>query len=86
MDSSVKRTDASGGACEIIYVEEIEIIKRGNAISRLLNQISFWGIIVVILWAIIQFLLETLRPKKKPDLPAPPSKKLELKKRLRLNR
>ena len=41
-NSSTKREDTGGGACETIYIEDIEIIKKGNAISYYLNKISWF--------------------------------------------
>lgn len=57
--SSTTRTDTSGGACEVLYVEKIEILKAGNPIFRLLYDISFYGILALIIFEILYFISET---------------------------
>ncbi len=58
MNSSVKRNDTEAGACEIIYLEDFEILKKGNPISYLLFKVSFWGIIILIFIGIVDFFAE----------------------------
>ena len=40
--TSVTRTDTGNGACETIYVEAFELIKKANPVLRQLYSISFW--------------------------------------------
>ncbi len=40
--TSTVRNDSGGGACEVIYVESIQIIKKGNSLSHLLFFVSKW--------------------------------------------
>ena len=62
--TSTTRGDAGNGACEIIYVENIEILKRGNAWFYTSKKIARWGIWVLLaLWII--FNIVTSKYKKK---------------------
>ncbi|MEA2016639.1 MAG: hypothetical protein U9O59_08095 [Actinomycetota bacterium] len=54
--SSTIREDDGKGACEIIYVEDIEVLKKGNMLSRFLFWFSFYGLILIIIWSISCFL------------------------------
>ncbi len=61
--SSTNRDDSGGGACEVIYVEELEILQKGNFISFWLFKISFWGLIIFVGWKILVFFWEVFRGK-----------------------
>lgn len=65
--SSTDREDTYGGACEVIYVEEINVLKQGNAILKLIHEISFYGIIFLILFEIIYSFIESRRILEKTD-------------------
>ena len=54
--TSTTRMDDGAGACEIIYVEEIEVLKKGNMLSRYLFWFSLYGSILIIVWSISYFL------------------------------
>lgn len=54
--TSATRTDSGSGACEVIYVEDIEILKKGNAISYYLFRISFYGLGLLVIWNVALFL------------------------------
>lgn len=62
--SSTTREDTGAGACEVIYLEDIEILKKGNIISHELNKISFYGLIIYIILGVAFFIVESLVPKK----------------------
>jgi len=62
--SSTIREDNGAGACEIIYVEDIEVIKKGNVLSRSLFWFSFYGLILIIICSITYFLYSTNRQVK----------------------
>lgn len=64
-NSSVKRGDSGAGACEIIYVEELEILKKANPISFYAFKISFWLLIVFVFWRFLVFFYEMFRFNKK---------------------
>jgi hypothetical protein len=62
--TSISRDDTGAGACEVLYVEEIEILQRGNLIYRWLYSISFGGILIFILLKIYLFCLSWWNRKK----------------------
>lgn len=53
--TSINRTDTGNGACEVVYVEEFEILKPSNSWSRLLNTVSFQTILLLILIRVYVF-------------------------------
>ncbi|MEA2016656.1 MAG: hypothetical protein U9O59_08185, partial [Actinomycetota bacterium] len=63
--SSTTREDNGRGACEIIYVEDIEVLKKGNMLSRFLFWFSFYGLILIIIWSISCFLYSIRNTAKK---------------------
>ena len=50
--SSVTREDTGGGACETIYVEDIEILKKANTTPDVLFKFSLYGLLLVFLLAL----------------------------------
>ena len=54
--SSTTRQDTGGGACETIYVENVEIIKKGNPISSILYKLSLYGLLLIISVNILSYL------------------------------
>jgi hypothetical protein len=54
-NSSTTRTDSGAGACEVIYVEGIEVLKKANVLSYYLFRISFYTLIIMTAWGIIRF-------------------------------
>ncbi len=55
IQSSTDREDTGAGACEVILVEDIEILKKGNPISNTLYTISLYGLFGLILFNVIYF-------------------------------
>lgn len=55
--TSTIRTDTGPGACEIIYVEDIEILKKGNPVSCGLFSLSYYGMIILVLWFIAELFI-----------------------------
>ncbi len=55
LQSSTARDDREGGACEIIYLANIEILKKGNIISYYLFSSSLYGILIMVILNIIRF-------------------------------
>ena len=53
--TSTARNDTGAGACEIIYPEDIIILKKANTFYRFLFQISFYGLILLIILNTISF-------------------------------
>lgn len=58
MKTSTERGDSGAGACEIIYVNDIEILKKSNPISYYLFKISFYGLILFIVVNILWFFFQ----------------------------
>jgi len=54
-NSSTNRTDQGAGACEVIYVEDVQVLKRANLLSRYLFSLSFYGLVVLIVLNLIRF-------------------------------
>ncbi len=69
MNSSVSRNDTGAGACEILYVEDIEILKKSNPISYLLFQFSLYGLLILIVINVFVFFKEfyLIRNNKKQN-------------------
>lgn len=51
--TSTARDDDGAGACEVIYVESVEVLKPGNAIVRDINQKSLYGLAAMVVWAVL---------------------------------
>ena len=66
MKTSTERDDSGAGACEIIYVEDIEILKKSNPISYYLFKISFYGLILFIVISVLLFFLDK-EPKEESE-------------------
>lgn len=56
--TSTTRGDDGAGACETIYVESIEVLKKANPISYNLNKVSKYALLVVIFLRIAIFFYE----------------------------
>jgi hypothetical protein len=54
-NSSTSREDTAGGACEVIYVEDIQLLRRANELSRFLFMVSLWGLALWLLGNIAYF-------------------------------
>ncbi|OGZ98001.1 MAG: hypothetical protein A3D57_02685 [Candidatus Sungbacteria bacterium RIFCSPHIGHO2_02_FULL_46_12] len=59
--TSTTRDDTGAGACETIFVESVEILRRGNPSSRVLHSVSFYGIIILFVWALGELTFEVYR-------------------------
>lgn len=55
--TSTIRNDSGAGACEIIYVEDIDILKKGNPVSYSLFNLSFYGLVLLVFWFIIELFI-----------------------------
>ncbi len=62
-NSSIKLGDSGAGACEVILVEDLEIIKKGNPIFFYGFKISSLMLAIFVGWKIILFFWEILRNK-----------------------
>lgn len=55
LKTSTERTDKGAGACEVIYVEDIEILKKANVIADFLFHATLYGLLILIIWNILRF-------------------------------
>ncbi|MFC1656658.1 hypothetical protein ACFL14_01675 [Patescibacteria group bacterium] len=55
LKSSTIREDSGAGACEIVYVQDIEILQKGNQLSHILLTFSFYSLILLIIFDICLF-------------------------------
>lgn len=68
-NTSVSRNDSGAGACEIIYVEEAELLKAANVRTHLLFRISLYGLLLWISGNVLSFfwnIFVLLRPPENP--------------------
>lgn len=72
MQTSENRTDSGGGACEIIYVEGLEILKRGHPIANFAHDASYYGLLLLAAYVAIRILVFLLtiyaKPKRQEQL------------------
>jgi hypothetical protein len=54
--TSKNRIDKGAGACEIIYVEDIQVLRKSNLIAHIVFQSSLYGLLAVALWSVFKFL------------------------------
>jgi len=59
--TSTRREDSGGGACEVIYVHGLEILKSAHPIARTLSSISFWVFWALVLVVILRYVLFPVR-------------------------
>jgi hypothetical protein len=55
--SSTTRSDKGIGACEIMYAENLEVLARANVSWRLLAEIGFWLLLLLILGIVARVIL-----------------------------
>ncbi|MDO8555512.1 MAG: hypothetical protein Q7R75_03025 [bacterium] len=60
-NTSTTRTDVGDGACETIFVEEMEILKRADTFMDYLYFFSFYGLVALIFSRIIYFFWEVTK-------------------------
>lgn len=65
--TSTSRDDAGNGACETVYVTDIEILKKGNQAFYATRRIAFWGALGSFLLLTYMVLLMPRRPKTMSD-------------------
>lgn len=54
-NSGVEKTGLGAGACKVIYVEGMEILKKANVVSYYLFQISLYGLVILAIWKLVGF-------------------------------
>jgi hypothetical protein len=62
--SSTTRTDSGAGACEVIWVESIEILQRGNEFSYFAHVYSLYLIVLILIAKIIISQIKSYRYRK----------------------
>ena len=55
--TSTSRNDSGAGACEIIYVERVDILKSGHSISRFFYSAGWYGLYIVLIWSLVNFIV-----------------------------
>ncbi|MDD5019120.1 MAG: hypothetical protein PHH75_01080 [Candidatus Omnitrophica bacterium] len=62
--TSTCRTDAGAGACEVIFVEDIKILKAANVFWRSLFLLSLFGLLGLMVWRTVRFFAAAAHPPK----------------------
>jgi len=57
LKTSISRSDKGAGACEILHATGIEILARGNALSRVLYSVSSWMLLLLAVIALARLVL-----------------------------
>jgi len=56
--TSTVRTDTAAGACEVIYVEELKLLKKGNPFAHYLFIASFFCLVALSIHKVVIFIRE----------------------------
>ncbi len=59
--TSVTRTDTGNGACETIYVNRLEVIKKANQATRRLYAVAFWVSVLSLVGVLALFFVTPYR-------------------------
>jgi len=62
-NTSLIRSDSGAGACEIILVEDIRVLRTANGVARFLFGVSFWVLVILLCWRFVALFRPTL-PKQ----------------------
>jgi len=54
-NSGVGKSGLGMGACKVIYVEDLEILKKANVVSYYLFQASLYGLMILMVWKLVSF-------------------------------
>ena len=54
--TSTSRLDTGAGACEVIYVEDLQVLDRANVLQNTLFHLSLYLLIVLVSWRLIRLL------------------------------
>lgn len=55
-NTSTTRDDTGAGACETIYVEQLNIVQKGNPLSVFLFKFSLYGLILMVIGNLLWFI------------------------------
>jgi len=61
-NSSLTRADSGNGACEVVFVDDIEVLKPANPQWRAAFRISGWAALALLIVRALLFLAEMFRP------------------------
>lgn len=64
--SSLSRTDTGNGACEVMFVESVEVIERGTPLWYFLYGVAFWLLVLSLLGQVVLFVRWATKPRPKP--------------------
>jgi len=54
-NSGVEKSGSGAGACKVIYVQDINILKKANVVASFLFRVSFYGLIILIIYKLFNF-------------------------------
>ena len=54
-NSGIEKTGLGAGACKVIYVEKLEILKKANILSNFLFHLSLYGLFLLLILKILCF-------------------------------
>jgi hypothetical protein len=56
-NTSTHQSDTGPGACKVIYVDAVTVLRQGNPVSRWLFRGSLWGLGLMTLWGTVKLFL-----------------------------
>jgi hypothetical protein len=54
-NSGVGKIGLGAGACKVIYVEKLEVLRKANIVSDFLFHLSLYGLFILIIWKALYF-------------------------------
>jgi len=60
-NTSITRTDTGAGACEVIYVEDVQILRKANSISYYLYNLSSWSLLLLLGWKALRLIFTVIK-------------------------
>ncbi len=67
LNTSTTRSDAGPGACEIINVKSVEVLKKANLPANSLFKFGYFSLILLVISNIVVFMATTLMPSLDTD-------------------
>jgi hypothetical protein len=56
-NTSLSRTDQGAGACEVMFVEDVQILRKANVPAGILHLLSFWALVALIGWNVLRIFI-----------------------------
>lgn len=69
--SSLTRTDTGNGACEVMFVESVEVLQRGTPLWYFLYGAAFWLLLVSLAGQAALFVRWATKPRPRPAMQEP---------------